>query len=83
MGKKLYVKNIHYDADEKDLLPLFREFGTVVSINIIRDKESSESRGYGFVEMDTPQAAEKALTVNGQFFMNRTLTVAFAQDRAK
>lgn len=78
--KKVYVGNMSYKADENDLNELFGEFGEVVSANVIKDKFSGRSKGFGFVEFDTPQQAQAALKLDGQEFMGRALKVNLAKE---
>ncbi|MDX2036434.1 MAG: RNA-binding protein, partial [Isosphaeraceae bacterium] len=74
MSKKLYVGNLTYDTTEDNLVELFSEFGEVLSAQIIIDRETNRSRGFGFVEMSSgAEAAAEAL--NGQDYNGRNLTV--------
>lgn len=76
MAKKLYVGGIPYSSDEEALRTLFSQAGTVVSVAIIIDRATNRSKGFGFVEMETDEAAEKAIQMfNGYEFDGRTLTV--------
>jgi len=61
MNKKLYVGNLSYETTETELQKLFSEVGPVVSTTIITDKASGRSKGFGFVEMETEQAAQAAI----------------------
>ena len=61
MGKKLFVEDIPPTMDDADLENAFAEHGAVTSVEINRDPESRESRGFGFVEMETDEGAEKAM----------------------
>jgi len=61
MNKKLYVGNLSYETTEAELQKLFGEVGTVVSTTIITDNASGRSKGFGFVEMETEQAAQAAI----------------------
>lgn len=82
MGKNIYVGNLPYDTTGDDLLELFQTYGTVTSSQVIIDKFSGRSRGFGFVEMaddDASQAAIEAL--NGTPFGGRPLTVNEARPR--
>ena len=82
MGKNIYVGNLPYDTTGDDLVQLFQAYGTVTSGQVIIDKFSGRSRGFGFVEMandDESQAAIDAL--NGTPFGNRPLTVNEARPR--
>ena len=76
MNKKLYVGNLNYATTEDELQALFAEVGPVVSATIITDRNSGRSKGFGFVEMETEQAAEEAIArFNGTEFKQRNITV--------
>jgi len=76
MNVKLYVGNLSFSASEEDLKKLFSEAGPVQSVKIVTDQYSGRPRGFGFVEMTTPEDAEKAVSLlNGKTFMERPLTV--------
>ncbi len=82
MGTKLFVGNINHNATENDLEDHFATAGKVVSVNIIQDRVTGKSRGFGFVEMDTPEAAQKAIEAFHQKdFQGRALTVNEARPR--
>ncbi len=61
MANKLYVGNLSYEVSEENLSNLFTEFGTIVSANLITDRQSGRSKGFGFVEMETDEAAQAAI----------------------
>ena len=61
VGKKLYVGNLTYNVNESDLEALFTPFGTVQSAQIIVDRDTNRSKGFGFVEMDTDAQAQAAI----------------------
>ena len=61
MSNKLYVGNISFDTTEADLEELFGEVGTVESVNVITDRDTGRSRGFGFVEMSSQEEANKAI----------------------
>lgn len=61
MGKKLYVGNLSYNATDETLKQLFSEFGTIESAQVIMDKYSGRSKGFGFVEMGSDDEAKKAV----------------------
>ena len=65
MPRKLYVGNLTKDVTEKDIKELFAEYGKVESVEILRDKDSQETLGYGFVEMDANQANDARIALNG------------------
>jgi len=62
MGRKLYVGNLAYGVTASDLEKLFEPFGTVQSAQVIADRETGRSKGFGFVEMGTDQEAQAAIT---------------------
>src|SRR5882757_5008745 len=61
VGKKLYVGNLTYNVNESDLEALFSQYGTVQSAQIIVDRDTNRSKGFGFVEMDTDAQAQAAI----------------------
>lgn len=82
MGKKLYVGNLPYTAKDEDLRGLFAQFGDIVEIQIITDRETGRSKGFGFVEMQDDAAALKAVeALNGQEMQGRPLVVNEARPR--
>jgi len=82
MGKKLYVGNLPYSTQDADLEQLFGQHGTVESAQIIMDRMSGRSKGFGFVEMSTDEEAQGAIAaLNGQDFGGRALTVNEAKPR--
>jgi len=82
MGKKLYVGNLSYSVDSSELEKMFSAHGTVASAQIISDRETGRSKGFGFVEMNSDAEAEAAIAaLNGQEIQGRTLTVNEARPR--
>ena len=82
MGKKLYVGNLSYDVSSADLEQLFGAHGTVESVQIIEDRMTGRSKGFGFVEMSSDQEAKAAIdALNGQEHGGRALTVNEAKPR--
>ena len=80
----IYVGNLSRDATEDELRQKFEAFGQVTSVNIIKDKYSSESRGFGFVEMATKSEAQAAINeLNGTSLGDRTLSVNEARPRTE
>lgn len=76
MGKKLYVGNLSYTIGKNDLQQMFAAHGTVVSAQVITDRGTGRSKGFGFVEMGTDQEAQAAIAaLNGQTLDGRNLTV--------
>ena len=82
MGKKLYVGNLAYSMSDGDLQQLFEAHGTVTSAQIIMDRDTGRSKGFGFVEMGSDDEAQAAITaLNGQEIQGRALTVNEARPR--
>ena len=82
MGKKLYVGNLSFDVDSSELQRMFEPFGTVQSAQVVTDRETGRSRGFGFVEMGSDQEAQAAIdALNGQQMGSRALTVNEAKPR--
>jgi len=82
VGKKLYVGNLTYSVNESDLETLFSQFGTVQSAQIIVDRDTNRSKGFGFVEMDSDAEAQAAIDgLNGHDHNGRNLTVNEAKPR--
>src|SRR3954469_20071372 len=82
MGKKLYVGNLSYNVDSSSLEQLFGQHGQVVSAQIINDRDTGRSKGFGFVEMASDAEADAAIaSLNGQQHDGRTLTVNEARPR--
>ncbi|PJB83982.1 MAG: RNA-binding protein [Acidobacteria bacterium CG_4_9_14_3_um_filter_49_7] len=76
MSQSLYVGNLPYNASEDELRNLFAEHGPVESVRIITDRVTGLSRGFGFVDMETDEAAEAAIAaLNGADFKGRALRV--------
>lgn len=79
----IYVGNLPRQASADDVRSLFEPFGTVESVNVIKDKFSGESKGFGFVEMSAKTEGEAAMeALNGKDFMGRTLTVNEARPKS-
>ena len=82
MGKKLYVGNLSYQVDSSELEQLFGQHGSVVSAQIINDRDTGRSKGFGFVEMGSDEEAQAAIAaLNGQEHGGRALTVNEARPR--
>ena len=83
MGKKLYVGNMGYDVSSSDLEQLFTPHGSVQSAEVINDRDTGRSKGFGFVEMGSDQEAQAAIAaLNGKDHNGRALTVNEAKPRA-
>ncbi len=82
MGKKLYVGNLPYDVSSSDLEQLFSEHGTVTSAEVISDRATGRSKGFGFVEMSSDDEADAAISaLNAKEHAGRALTVNVARPR--
>lgn len=82
MSKKMYVGNLSWSVGSSDLEALFAEHGNVTSAEVIMDRETGRSRGFGFVEMESQQDMEAAIqALNGADFQGRPLTVNEAKER--
>ena len=78
----IYVGNLDYKIDDQDLEGIFEEYGTVSSAKVIMDRFSGKSKGFGFVEMDDNEAANKAISeLNGSQLENRDMVVNEARPR--
>ena len=81
---KIYVGNLSYEATEDDLQQAFEAFGQVASVEIIRDRFSGQSKGFGFVEMPAKAEAQSAMAdLNGTELKGRTLKVDEARPRSE
>jgi RNA recognition motif-containing protein len=82
MGKKLYVGNLSYNVGDNDLAQMFSQYGTVESAQVIVDRDTGRSKGFGFVEMGSDQEAQAAISgLNGAEADGRTLTVNEARPK--
>jgi len=82
MGKKLYVGNLPDGTSDNDLQNLFEPHGRVQSAQVIMDRDTGHSKGFGFVEMDSAEEAEAAIAaLNGKDFGGRAITVNEARPR--
>jgi RNA recognition motif-containing protein len=82
MGRKLYVGNLAYGIGDSDLQQMFGAHGTVQSAQVIMDRDTGRSKGFGFVEMGSDQEAQAAIAaLNGQDVNGRNLTVNEARPK--
>ena len=80
MGKKLYIGNLPYSVDDQQLHEAFQAYGTVASARVITDRETGRSKGFGFVEMESDDAANDAVEkMNGQQLAGRAINVSEAR----
>jgi len=84
MAKKIYVGNMSYNTSEDTLRQLFAQYGEVASVNVITDRYTGRSKGFGFVEMATDDAARAAMAaLNGREVDGRQLKVNEANDKPR
>jgi RNA recognition motif-containing protein len=84
MGKKLYVGNLSYETTDQDLIGMFGQHGQVSSAQVIMDRDTGRSKGFGFVEMSSDQEAQAAIQAfNGQMVNGRQLTVNEARPKTE
>jgi RNA recognition motif-containing protein len=82
MWMNIYVGNMAFDVTEADLRSAFEAYGTVTSVNIIKDQYTGQSKGFGFIEMPTTSEAQAAIAgLNGKDVMGRALNVNVARPR--
>ncbi len=83
MGRKLYVGNLPYSADQQTLQDTFSQCGTVESVNVIMDRDTGQSKGFAFVEMSSDSEAQKAIQeLNGTSIDGREIKVNEAKPKA-
>jgi RNA recognition motif-containing protein len=84
MGQKLYVGNLPFSIRDAELQEMFASFGTVVSAQVIMDRESGRSKGFGFVEMSSDAEAQAGIAaMNGKDIEGRALTVNEARPKTE
>src|SRR5213594_2014063 len=82
MGKKLYVGNLSFNVSDSDLQQLFSPHGSIVSAQVIMDRDTNQSKGFGFVEMSSDEEAQAAITaLNGKDNGGRALKVNEAKPK--
>lgn len=84
MSTNIYVGNLAFSTDSSELERLFAQHGPVTKAQVITDRDTGRSRGFGFVEMGTTEAAEKAIAaLDGADFEGRNLKVNIAKERSR
>jgi len=82
MSTKLYVGNLSFNTSNEDLQELFGQAGTVETVNVVEDRDTGRSRGFGFIEMSSKEEAQAAIEqLNGKEIDGRSLTVNEARPR--
>lgn len=83
MGKKIFVGNLSFNTTSEELQSWFSQVGTCESANVITDRATGRSRGFGFVEMSSAAEAQQAIdTLNGKQLQGRTVNVSEARERS-
>lgn len=83
MNNKLFVGNLAYSTTDAELQTLFSQVGPVTSVAVIKDRETGRPRGFAFVEMETSQLAESAISqLNGQEVGGRQISVSISQPKS-
>jgi RNA recognition motif-containing protein len=81
--KKIYVGNLSWDATDASLRDAFSAFGDVESASVVTDRETGRSRGFGFVEMDGPDADKAIRELDGRDFAGRAMRVSEARPKER
>jgi RNA recognition motif-containing protein len=82
LGKKLYVSNLAYSVGKADLAPLFAPFGALAAVQLITDRASGKSKGFGFVEMGSDSEAQAAIAgLDGKDVAGRSMAVSEARSQ--
>jgi len=82
MATKLFIGKLSYDTTDDSLRAAFAQFGTVVSAQVIKDRDSGQSKGFGFVEMEKAEEAQTAInTLDGKELDGRMIAVSVARPR--
>ena len=84
MNSKLYVGNLAWSVEEKELETVFANYGEVLSVKIIKDRDTGRSKGFSFIEMENSEAAQAAIEgLDGKDLGGRNLKVNIAQDKQR
>jgi RNA recognition motif-containing protein len=83
VNQKIYIGNLPYSSDEQSLRETFEQFGEVVEVRLMIDRETGRSRGFGFITYADEAGAKKALTMDGQSLDGRKLIVNFAREQQR
>ena len=82
MSKKIFVGNLSFEVTDFDLEDLFKQYGEVISAKVILDRDTSRSRGFGFVEMSSEASAQSSIdALNGTEVKGRAINVSIAKER--
>lgn len=81
MNSNLYVGNLPFSATEENVTTLFSKYGKIKNVNIIKDMDTGQTKGFCFIEFDNQADAQKALELNDKIFNGRTLKVSMAKPK--
>ncbi|WP_036794666.1 RNA recognition motif domain-containing protein [Piscirickettsia salmonis] len=81
--KKLYVGNLTYSVEDRDLVEMFSKYGEVISARVITDRDTGRSKGFAFVDFQTQEQAQAALELDGKDSGGRNLKVNMAKPQEK
>ena len=80
---KIYVGNLPYGTDEGALESEFNQFGPILDVKLIRDRETGRSKGFAFITFEQPEHAQEALAKNGEMLEKRNIRVSIANDNRR
>ena len=84
MSQKIYVGNLSFSVSNDDLQEQFEQYGAVTSVNIVKDRDTGRSKGFGFIEMSTSTEASNAIEgLNGKEFQGRMFNISEAKPMEK
>lgn len=81
--KKIYVGNLPYNVNENELEGFFSQCGEILNVNLIKDRNTGHSKGFGFVEFATPDQAQEALKMDGRELEGRSLKISMAREQQR
>lgn len=79
--KKIYLGNLSFRITEEELENIFSEYGDIVSVNLIKDRDTGRLKGFGFIEFETEEQAKAALVMDGKEIQGRTTKVNMAREQ--
>ncbi len=81
MTNKIYIGNLPYDLDDISLKMAFSQFGEIIDVKVVKDRDTGRSRGFGFITFSAPDEARRSLVMSGQPLQGRKLFVKFAREK--
>ena len=79
---QIYIGNVSFEANEQDLEGLFKEFGDINSVKLIKDRETGRSKGFAFIDFANPAQAQAAVKLDGEEVKGRTIKVNMAREKS-